>query len=389
MDSPSRHGSVGHYTYGLECGWGRRKSRAIITGTQSDTSATIAPSPCKMFPAVVCVDGKTVFLSSERDTATSRLSLRLRMSRGREGRGVIVVLVYEVLHRLHSRYCRHAEFSGNRGLQPTKRIASSTRNAVPSFHVPGHAVGVLGCCLPGQSNERFMFEIASLVARNYDDAIGRCAWKVTPDLYTLWSVTSAVTVELFADALNESGVLKSYCSLTEGDEAFGSEGTWEEREQHVVGGAANPPFQEQENICAAFEAGVLRPYPYCRCAILPISRRGTRVTSITDSISSSGYMLVSFPQATVPFRSQSSLLSTQRVHPSPGLYQSVGLFIWVNRPYLELHPPPLDIEAAYLRWATKATDFPSGSRLYLAAFKAAFPVSLRSTARVASLFENC
>lgn len=106
-----------------------------------------------------------------------------------------------------------------------------------------------------------------------------------------------------------------------------------------------------------------------------------------QSISSFGYLLASFPEASVPFRKQSDLLGHRTVHPQPARYQKVGLFIWVNREYLDAHPPPRDIEAAYMRWATKATNFPLGSCIHFESFLAAFPIRLRSPFQVGHLFE--
>lgn len=156
---------------------------------------------------------------------------------------------------------------------------------------------------------------------------------------------------------------KNYCSQNEEDAAFGSIGTWESCEESIEGGGANPPFHTQADVCAAFEEGVLRDAPYCRCALMSLSSGGGVQENVTDSLSASSRLLVSFPRGAMPFRSQSALLSTRQTRPQAFSYVSVGLLIWVNVAYIKKHPPPRDIEAAYMQWATNATSLPSGSRI--------------------------
>lgn len=252
--------------------------------------------------------------------------------------------------------------------------------------LPEHRVGVLGCCLPGAWDEKFVLGVTDVVFREHSAGEAAGAWKATPSLYSLWSLTSAVTVELFADSVNESGVISALCSPRERDKYFGSLGRWEDNVPKVAGGAANQPFNLQKSVCSSFEHGVRRSLPYCRCAVLSLSRSGGVVDNITGSLSSHGHLLLAFPQSSVPFKSQDLLLSTQTVHPQPCQFQEVGPFVWVHRSYLELYPPPADVEAAYLRWATHSTGFPQGSNLHSTSFKAAFPLCLRSDREVDSLF---
>lgn len=66
---------------------------------------------------------------------------------------------------------------------------------------------------------------------------------VPPSFYYLAKECHICSTELFATVLDDSGVMKSFCSTFEDDERFGSIDLWEVCKISVSGGAANPPFQ--------------------------------------------------------------------------------------------------------------------------------------------------
>lgn len=128
--------------------------------------------------------------------------------------------------------------------------------------------------MPGEYNKLCMEAMVDIIADKYIRNKHKEAWIASPDLYSLWLTTSFVATELFADCINESGVLQNYCSEDWRDASFGSSG-WKLNECDVEGGAANPPFVVGiiQDISCAFEKGVRLERPYCRCAVLTLGSR--------------------------------------------------------------------------------------------------------------------
>lgn len=77
-----------------------------------------------------------------------------------------------------------------------------------TFHSLSTSDIIAGC-----HDALFLSSLVALMRRKYDSATDHTVRTVTPDLYSLWSVTSHIKAELLADAINESGVLPFYCSI--------------------------------------------------------------------------------------------------------------------------------------------------------------------------------
>lgn len=155
------------------------------------------------------------------------------------------------------------------------------------------------------------------IREKYSQISNSTSWTVSPDLYSLFALTSQVQVELFADVINESGVLQHFCSSMSTDALFGSLGSWQQVEEWVSGAAANPPFEPCliRELMMRFDAGCTTSRPYCRCVILPTGAKYGVTAHLCDP-ASMGSALVSIPNATLPFKSQRSLLSSGTCHPN-------------------------------------------------------------------------
>lgn len=125
---------------------------------------------------------------------------------------------------------------------------------------------------------------------------------MSPDLYSLWSLSSHITFELFADALNESGALQRYCSLDEKDNLFESAGSWEDVEDVAEGAGGNPPFETifLRRMMDEFDKGTGGFKPYCRCVLLPLTK-SYNVMEYTKRLSSKAIMLVHIPAGSLSF----------------------------------------------------------------------------------------
>lgn len=101
-------------------------------------------------------------------------------------------------------------------------------------------------------------------------------YSVTPSFYELASSLAAVDCELFADCVNESGVLSSFCSAKKEDAKFGSLGDWESSHNSIIGGAGNPPFSRLSSLSCSKLTTKLRQeqrlfvVSYCFRAVLRI-----------------------------------------------------------------------------------------------------------------------
>lgn len=382
MDAQAQWVSLGTPSYGLRSRWGCRSRKGGDKASAGSFEQVVDPvllKPCS--PALTSYESirGTLTCSVSRSSSNTFLKLVIRVPRWREFSGKTSIIVSEAMYKLYCRYLSHVASSHK---------AALTASSFPLCNEQHSTCTANPCCLPGGHDKLFLRHLFDMVLREQETAISCGSWQVTPDLYSLWSLTSALSVELFADSLNESGVCRSYCSPHELDKVFGSLGSWYDCERTIEGGGANPPFHMQQEICSVFERGVMSEEPYCRCAVLSLSKRGGVCENITHSVSSSGFMLMSFPAGALPFRSQHSLLSTRNTRPTAAPYLSVGLFIWVNRSYLQKYPPPRDVEEAYMNWATLSTGLPIGSRVHFSAFRTAFPFESRSEMTVAHRFAN-
>lgn len=103
----------------------------------------------------------------------------------------------------------------------------------------------------------------------------REALAMSLDLYSLWFITSYVTVRLFAYSLNESGVLLGYCSQDSDDSCFGAIGSWNEPKHKIEGASRNIPFETSLllELLETFDARVRNESLYCPCVLLPLSKK--------------------------------------------------------------------------------------------------------------------
>ena len=241
--------------------------------------------------------------------------------------------------------------------------------------------------MPGERCQDFLFCLQQAMLRKYESSSLFSAWMVPQSLYELWKCTSKVNTELFADCINESGVLSQYCSMDFMDVAFGSIGSWEHNEESVSGGAGNPPFDTCliARLLEKVESGVQKTVPYCRCLVLPTGMR-YGVQEHLQSIISEGLQLLSIPGGCFPFKDMHNLLSGNKRKAKPSLYQGVGLYIWRNREYLVQNPPPQDVLEVYRLWIVRTLHNPANVTLYEDAFEKAFPVKLRNEERMMPYF---
>lgn len=239
--------------------------------------------------------------------------------------------------------------------------------------------------LPGADNEALV-ALVSLVRFKYSSIFYGTSWTLSADLYTLWSLTSKVSTKLFADSLNESGVLRNFCSMSPVDTAFGSSAGWEDVEGFYEGGAGNPPFDAKfiAQMMHNFDAGCRRQLPYCRCVLLPLGKRYGVKTHVR-SPSSRASLVVSIPGGTIPFKQQATHLAEGGTHPKPCRKQELYIVIGVNREYINMHPPPADVEIAYMRWVARACCKPERVQVHYNALQQVFPVHLRCNESVAEL----
>lgn len=251
------------------------------------------------------------------------------------------------------------------------------------------------CSSPPQERARSSATVCggtgALVERNLEDGLcSGSSYIVTPCLYSLWSLFHHARVELFADALNEIGCLVHFCSLDLNDKVFGSLGTWEELEMQnsTMSAAGNPPFTTEllTKMTDAFEDGIKRIARYCRVAIVPSSHG---VQDRVCSLSTEAEVLLHIPAGNIGFKPQSELFLGKhaRYVPNPHWEMELLLFVWVNRPFLELHAQPRDIHHAYASWVSQACLKPSTVRVDADAFQRAFPEDLRSSVEVAHLLD--
>lgn len=98
--------------------------------------------------------------------------------------------------------------------------------------------------MPGQFDVQFLAALHRNIQRKYGKVDSRNAWTVSPDLYSVWPCTSSITVELFANSMNESRVLEGYCSLDAEDSKFSASGSWMEVEESLEGEVAIHRFNQ-------------------------------------------------------------------------------------------------------------------------------------------------
>lgn len=83
------------------------------------------------------------------------------------------------------------------------------------------------CAMPllhSRINQDFLTVVRSLVLHKREFCGDNTLGKLCPGIYTMWSLSSNVTCELVADAVNESGCFGAWCNDDPEDDEFGSRG---------------------------------------------------------------------------------------------------------------------------------------------------------------------
>ena len=292
-----------------------------------------------------------------------------------------IVVRGDLAERLYWRYRKHNKQKPV--TLDTKSRTSVIHNTLSSGEESGNHLN-----LPGSDDALFLQVLCKTMCRKFSSRLNSESRTVSPLLYSLWALTSSVTVELFADSLNESGVLPAYCSLDSEDQELGSLGTWEDVERSVRGGGGNPPFEKTflRKMVDVFDSGARGTSPYCRCVLLPLGKT-YGILERTSGLLSQGIMLLRIPPGSMSFKPQEGYFCSttmKRYH----AFQELGLFIWRNRPYLEKHPPPIDVELMYLHWVAVACRNPSEVCVDIQAIRMAFPPALRKNCYNLALFMN-
>lgn len=198
-------------------------------------------------------------------------------------------------------------------------------------------------------------------------------------LYTLWKRTSSISVELFADALTESGVCKEFCDTSSLNNGFGGLRPWSvELDSTIMSGGATPANCSEviTDIIETFEDNVCREEPYCRTAFLPLDGPNGVNKRVQEGLF--GALLLEVPlkaYGTVDDNIESTwntLLSCGSPCAGSRMY---GLFVWNNRSYVRQHRPPMNVEKLYSRWVCSfvCTDYV----LHEDAFRRVFPEKVR------------
>ena len=181
-------------------------------------------------------------------------------------------LSVSILHRLRRRYCPSTESKAE-----TKDFASAVKTFLES----------------------------KLRVCNDDSNAYTVHWS----FYAMVRIATGTNVELFADGINESGMMNAFCSADAGDVLFGSIGSWFDMERSIVGGAGNPPFNRAflRDVSLACDCGVAKKgVPYCRILLLPQSVAMSQTQNDGRAVP-----IVPIPSGVIAFRAQKHWLTGQ------------------------------------------------------------------------------
>lgn len=139
----------------------------------------------------------------------------------------------------------------------------------------------------------------------------------------------------------------------------------------------HPPFNKNflSEIVSLFDSGARGFHPFFRCMILTLEE-SYGVMEGTTSLSSKGILLMRIPPGNLTLNDRIGI--QYEAFSSLHTFNEVGIFIWLNRSYLEKYPPPKDVEAMYLHWVSESCNYPLQVQLFKEAFLEAFPLQLRS-----------
>lgn len=200
------------------------------------------------------------------------------------------------------------------------------------------------------------------------------SWCVTPSFYEMSKLLIGAKCELFADAINESRVLDSFCSLRPADSLFGSLGSWEDMDSTIFSGAGNPPFDVNfiSRLIATCDASVRKNSPYCRLLLLPAAP-SYRVSSLCQA--GSGKIILTIPSNNLGFKRQSSFLDTNQdvFFPQPLRNQALYVCVWVNAAHHEAFQAPADVENILRAWVMFSCRDPESVIFHLDVIKTVLP----------------
>lgn len=223
-------------------------------------------------------------------------------------------------------------------------------------------------------------------ARALREGCSTTMYSVTPIFYETWMAMARFDCELFADAINESGIAREFCSLDHIDEDFGSCGSWESADAKIWGGVGNPPYDVTfiSRMMTTFETGVQHRSPYFRACILP----GGSTYDVERKLLTCGprgAVIAYIPENELGFVHQESLLSAQTRLPfaKPLRKQKLLLCVWINREYLAERPPPADVKEVIAEFILHACRSPGNCKIYYSKIRELFPLELRSSRSVA------
>ena len=99
----------------------------------------------------------------------------------------------------------------------------------PSFtgRTASHHTPVRDCEdeMPGERCNNFLVAMQNGIRRKHSCGDIFTSWIAPRSLYELWSFTSGVTSDLFADCFNDGGILDTYCSEDLQEGTLASTGT--------------------------------------------------------------------------------------------------------------------------------------------------------------------
>lgn len=200
-----------------------------------------------------------------------------------------------------------------------------------------------------------------------------------PKFYELCRIVAHVTHELFADAINFSGILESFCSSDVCDEAFGSVGTWKDMETRIRGGAGIPPFSSKitDDIISSCNHHVRQDKPYCRFFILPFNEDGSFYVRKRHG-DNLGEVLVVLEPKSLNFRHQREFFEAENCSVLKNWLPNcqTAVVVWINDSYRTTFPPPIDIEECFVAWALDTVG--KSSVIQFDALRRAFPLSCRN-----------
>ena len=248
-------------------------------------------------------------------------------------------LSVSILHRLRRRYCRSTESKAE-----TKDFASADKPFLES----------------------------KLRVCNDDSNAYTVHWS----FYAMVRIATGTNVELFADGINESGIMNAFCSADAEDFLFGSIGSWFDMERSIVGGAGNPPFNRAflRDVLRACDCGVAKKsVPYCRVLPLPQS---VAMSQTQNGVR--GVPIVTMPSGFIAFRAQTQRFDRTDPDPRPHRDQPFAIVVWVNESYFDVAASPYDIETVILGWIISSFGTKSGCVVQNDAVASVFPVDYRS-----------